>query len=121
MSDGYSVTQDGAIARLTFERPEKGNLLTLSMLTHIANDIRDAASTGVTRFITKKPSAVFRRSLSSTRNAPWAIGVSPMTLARTTTSRGQKCRPAGDRSLSDVVTRTHNGRWNSRARAIAPT
>ena len=48
MSDGYSVTQDGAIARLTFERPEKGNLLTLSMLTHIANDIRDAASTGVT-------------------------------------------------------------------------
>ena len=48
MSDGYSVTQDGAMGRLTFERPEKGNLLTLSMLTHIANDIRDAASTGVT-------------------------------------------------------------------------
>ena len=44
MSDGYSLTQDGAIARVTFERPEKGNLLTLSMLTDIAKDIRDAGS-----------------------------------------------------------------------------
>ena len=44
MSDGYSLTQDGVIARVTFERPEKGNLLTLSMLTDIAKDIRDAGS-----------------------------------------------------------------------------
>ena len=44
MSDGYSLTQDGAFARVTFERPEKGNLLTLSMLTDIAKDIRDAGS-----------------------------------------------------------------------------
>ena len=32
MSDGYSVSQDGAIARLTFDRPDIGNLLTLTML-----------------------------------------------------------------------------------------
>ena len=44
MSDGYSVTQDGAIARVTFERPEKGNLLTLPMLTEIAKDIRTAGT-----------------------------------------------------------------------------
>jgi len=44
MSDGYSVTQDGAIARLTFERPEKGNLLTLPMLVDIAKDIRAAGT-----------------------------------------------------------------------------
>ena len=44
MSDGYSVTQDGAIARLTFERPDMGNLLTLAMLRDIAKDVREAGA-----------------------------------------------------------------------------
>ena len=44
MSDGYSVIQDGAIARLTFERPDMGNLLTLAMLKEIAKDIREAGT-----------------------------------------------------------------------------
>ena len=44
MSDGYSVTYDGAIARLTFERPDMGNLLTLAMLGGIAKDIREAGA-----------------------------------------------------------------------------
>ena len=44
MSDGYSVSQDGAIMRLTFERPDIGNLLTLTMLREIAADIREASA-----------------------------------------------------------------------------
>jgi enoyl-CoA hydratase len=44
MSDGYSVIQDGAIARLTFERPDMSNLLTLAMLKEIAKDIREAGT-----------------------------------------------------------------------------
>jgi enoyl-CoA hydratase len=44
MSDGYSVIQDGVIARLTFERPDMGNLLTLAMLKEIAKDIREAGT-----------------------------------------------------------------------------
>ena len=44
MSDGYSVSQDGAIARLTFERSDMGNLLTLAMLRDIAEDIREAGA-----------------------------------------------------------------------------
>jgi len=44
MSDGYSVAQNGAIVRLTFERPDMGNLLTLAMLKDIAKDIREAGA-----------------------------------------------------------------------------
>jgi enoyl-CoA hydratase len=44
MRDGYSVRQDGAIVRLTLERPEAGNMITLSMARDIADDIREAGS-----------------------------------------------------------------------------
>ena len=44
MRDGYSVKQDGAIVRLTLERPEAGNMITLSMARDIADDIREAGS-----------------------------------------------------------------------------
>jgi len=44
MRDGYSVRQDGAIVRVTLERPEVGNLVSLSMARDIATDIREAGS-----------------------------------------------------------------------------
>ena len=44
MSDGYSITRDGEIIRLTLERPDEGNMLTLSMASTIAAQIRDVGS-----------------------------------------------------------------------------
>lgn len=44
MSDGYSIRRDGAICRLTLERPELGNMLTLAMVTDIAAQLRDLGS-----------------------------------------------------------------------------
>ena len=44
MGDGYSVRRDGAIVRVTLERPEIGNLVTLAMARDMANDIREAGS-----------------------------------------------------------------------------
>lgn len=44
MRDGYSVRQDGAIVRLTLERPDDGNMVTLAMARDIASDIREAGS-----------------------------------------------------------------------------
>ena len=37
MSEGFSLTQEGAIARLTLNRPENGNLLTLPMISKIGD------------------------------------------------------------------------------------
>ena len=37
MSEGFSLTQEGAIARLTLNRPENSNLLTLSMISQIGD------------------------------------------------------------------------------------
>ena len=44
MSDGYSITRDGEIIRLTLDRPDEGNMLTLSMASTIAAQIRDVGS-----------------------------------------------------------------------------
>ena len=44
MSDGFSITRDGAIIRLTLDRPEKGNMLTLAMADRIAATLRDVGS-----------------------------------------------------------------------------
>lgn len=44
MSDGYSMTRDGEIIRLTLERPDEGNMLTLSMASEMAAQIRDVGS-----------------------------------------------------------------------------
>ncbi len=44
MSDGFSLTRDGAIARLTLERPDKGNMLTLAMVREIAAHLRGVGS-----------------------------------------------------------------------------
>ncbi|MBT5049767.1 MAG: enoyl-CoA hydratase/isomerase family protein [Rhodospirillaceae bacterium] len=44
MSDGYSMTRDGKIIRLTLERPDDGNMLTLAMARDIAARIRDVGS-----------------------------------------------------------------------------
>jgi enoyl-CoA hydratase len=44
MSDGFSITRDGAIIRLTLNRPEKGNMLTLAAANQIAARIRDVGS-----------------------------------------------------------------------------
>ena len=41
MSDGFSLTRDGGIARLTLERPEKGNMLTLAMVSEIGAALRE--------------------------------------------------------------------------------
>jgi len=44
MSDGYSLAIDGAIARLTLERPDQGNMLTLAMVREIAGRIAEAGA-----------------------------------------------------------------------------
>ena len=44
MSDGYSLVIDGAIARLTLERPDRGNMLTLAMVRDIAGRIAEAGA-----------------------------------------------------------------------------
>ena len=44
MSDGFSLRRDGAIARLTLERPDAGNMLTLAMVRDIAARIRGVGS-----------------------------------------------------------------------------
>jgi enoyl-CoA hydratase len=44
MSEGFSITRDGAIIRLTLNRPDKGNMLTLAMAKQIAARIRDVGS-----------------------------------------------------------------------------
>ncbi|MDC0033331.1 enoyl-CoA hydratase/isomerase family protein [Alphaproteobacteria bacterium] len=44
MSDGFSINRDGAIIRLTLDRPDKGNLLTLAMANDIAARIQDVGS-----------------------------------------------------------------------------
>ncbi len=44
MSDGYTMIRDGKIIRLTLDRPDDGNMLTLAMATDIAARIRDVGS-----------------------------------------------------------------------------
>lgn len=44
MSEGFSITRDGAIIRLTLNRPEKGNMLTLAMADQISARIRDVGT-----------------------------------------------------------------------------
>ena len=44
MSDGYSLVTDGAIARLTLTRPDRGNMLTLAMIREIAGRIAQAGA-----------------------------------------------------------------------------
>lgn len=44
MSDGYSLVTDGAIARLTLTRPDRGNMLTLAMIREIAGRIAEAGA-----------------------------------------------------------------------------
>jgi len=44
MSDGFSITRDDKIIRLTLDRPENGNMLTLAMAKKIAAGIRDVGS-----------------------------------------------------------------------------
>ena len=42
MEDALKLEQDGEIARLTIDRPEKGNMLTLEMLDYLSALIIDA-------------------------------------------------------------------------------
>jgi enoyl-CoA hydratase len=42
MTDGYNLTRDGAVAHLQIDRQDRGNMLTLAMLGHIAADIAEA-------------------------------------------------------------------------------
>lgn len=44
MSDGFTITRDGALVRLTLDRPDKGNMLTLGMANEIAASIKDVGS-----------------------------------------------------------------------------
>ena len=42
MEEALKLEQDGEIARLTIDRPEKGNMLTLEMLDYLSALIIDA-------------------------------------------------------------------------------
>lgn len=44
MTDGFTITRDDKIIRLTLDRPDKGNMLTLAMAKSIAARIRDVGS-----------------------------------------------------------------------------
>ncbi len=51
MSDGLEFRQDGAVARVTINRPDQGNMLTLAMLGELAAMVADAGADPDTRAI----------------------------------------------------------------------
>jgi enoyl-CoA hydratase len=44
MTDGFTITRDDKIIRLTLDRPEAGNMLTLAMAKRIAAEVGDVGS-----------------------------------------------------------------------------
>jgi enoyl-CoA hydratase/carnithine racemase len=51
MTDGLTFHQDGAVARLTIDRPDAGNMLTLAMVSELADMVAGAGADGATRAI----------------------------------------------------------------------
>ncbi len=51
MSDDLKFEQDGAIARLTIDRPDKGNMLTLAMVREVAETVAKAGADTATKAI----------------------------------------------------------------------
>ncbi len=51
MSDGLEFRHDGAVARLTINRPDAGNMLTLEMIDALADMVADAGRRAETKAI----------------------------------------------------------------------
>ncbi len=54
MIDGLEFEQDGAVARLTINRPDAGNMLTLKMIGALAEAVADAGADPATKAIVLK-------------------------------------------------------------------
>ena len=51
MSQGFDVRRDGAIARVTLNRPDAGNMLTLAAVAELARAVRDAGADSAVKAI----------------------------------------------------------------------